>query len=155
MRRALELAQEAAGEEEVPVGAVVVLDDQSIAEGRNEVEKRGDPTAHAELLAIQRAVKKRGYSRLVGATLYTTLEPCAMCAGAILLARAQRVVYGARDAKGGFCGSLHDIMADRRLNHQVDVREGLLAEESRQLLQDFFQLQRAPAGSGRQARRSQ
>ena len=150
MQRALELAQEAAGEEEVPVGAIVVLDDQNLAEGRNEVEKRGDPTAHAEILAIQRAVKKRGYSRLIGATLYTTLEPCAMCAGAILLARVHRVVYGARDAKSGFCGSLHNIMIDQRLNHQVDVREGVLAEESAQLLQDFFRLRRTLAGSGGQ-----
>ena len=150
MQRALELAQEAAGEEEVPVGAIVVLDDQNLAEGRNEVEKRGDPTAHAEILAIQRAVKKRGYSRLIGATLYTTLEPCAMCAGAILLARVHRVVYGARDAKSGFCGSLHNIMIDQRLNHQVDVRGGVLAEESAQLLQDFFRLRRTLAGSGGQ-----
>lgn len=150
MQRALELAQEAAGEEEVPVGAIVVLDDQNLAEGRNEVEKRGDPTAHAEILAIQRAVNKRGYSRLIGATLYTTLEPCAMCAGAILLARVHRVVYGARDAKSGFCGSLHNIMIDQRLNHQVDVRGGVLAEESAQLLQDFFRLRRTLAGSGGQ-----
>ena len=147
MRRALELAEEAAREEEVPVGAVVVLGDQVIAEGRNEVEARGDPTAHAELLTIQRAVAETGYSRLAGATLYSTLEPCAMCAGAILLARVSRLIFGARDGKGGCCGSIYDLLTDGRFNHRVEVQEGLLGDKSARLLRDFFRPRRKSAES--------
>ena len=152
MRRALDLAQEAARAEEVPVGAVIVLGDQVVAEARNEVEGRGDPTAHAERLAVQRAAEAHGYSRLAEAVLYSTLEPCAMCAGAILLARARRLVFAARDPKGGCCGSLYDLLGDRRFNHRVEVAEGLLAEESAALLRDFFRARRNAAAETRSVR---
>ncbi len=145
MRRALDLAQEAARAEEVPVGAVIVLGDQVVAEARNEVEEKGDPTAHAELLAIRRAVEGRGHPRLEGAALFSTLEPCAMCAGAVLLSRIDRLVFAARDPKGGCAGSLYDLVTDPRFNHRVAVAEGLLAEESAALLQAFFRARRHPA----------
>jgi tRNA(adenine34) deaminase len=145
MRRALELAEEAARAEEVPVGAVVVREDAVLGEARNEVEQRRDPTAHAELLAIQRAVQTYGHSRLTGATLYSTLEPCAMCAGAILLARVDRLVFAARDPKGGCCGSLYHLLDDDRFNHRVEIEEGLLAAESAGLLQGFFRARRKTA----------
>ncbi|MFQ5692547.1 MAG: tRNA adenosine(34) deaminase TadA [Nitrospinota bacterium] len=145
MRRALELAEKAARADEVPVGAVVVLGDRVLGEGRNEVEQRGDPTAHAELLAIQRAAEAHGHSRLTGAAIYSTLEPCAMCAGAVLLARIRRLVFAARDPKGGCCGSLYDLPRDGRFNHRVEVAEGPLAAESAALLQGFFRGRRDAA----------
>lgn len=148
MRRALALAEEAARSGEVPVGAVVVLDGGVVAEARNEVEGRGDPTAHAELLAIQRAAQAQGHPRLAGAVLYTTLEPCAMCAGAILLARIRRLVFAARDPKGGCCGSLYHLLQDSRFNHRVEIEEGLLAAESAELLQGFFRGKRKAEARG-------
>lgn len=145
MRRAVDLAEEAARAEEVPVGAVIVRDGKVVAEARNEVEALGDPTAHAEMLAIRRAAGEPGRPRLEGAALYTTLEPCAMCAGAVLLARVDRLVFAARDPKGGCAGSLYDLLTDPRFNHRVVVAEGPLAEESAGLLQAFFRARRNAA----------
>jgi tRNA(adenine34) deaminase len=142
MRRAIGLAEEAARADEVPVGAVVVLGGQAVGEARNEIEESGDPTAHAEILAVRRAAAVYGYPRLAGAVLYSTLEPCAMCAGAVLLARIGRLVFAARDPKGGCAGSLYNLMDDRRFNHRVEVEEGLFAAESSDLLRGFFQQRR-------------
>lgn len=138
MRRALELAREAGRDEEVPVGAVVVGPDGVIAEARNGTRASSDPTAHAEVLAIRRAAARTGDWRLVETTLYVTLEPCAMCAGALVLARIPRLVYGASDPKGGMCGSLENLVQDPRLNHTAQVTAGVLEEECGSLLTEFF-----------------
>jgi tRNA(adenine34) deaminase len=138
MREALKLAREARAAGEVPVGAVVVLGDQLLGKGKNQIETLGDPTAHAEILAIGAAANALGEPRLTGATLYTTLEPCIMCSGAIVLARLERVVYGAEDPRAGACGSLYDIPRDPRLNHRAVVLCGLLADEACFLLRSFF-----------------
>jgi len=139
MRSALVLAREAGEQGEVPVGAVVVSPaGEIVGRGHNRREAAQDPTAHAELLAIQQAAARLGSWRLVGCELFVTLEPCAMCAGAVVLARLDRVVFGARDPKAGFCGSLGDLVRDPRLNHRAVVVEGILAEESRELLRSFF-----------------
>ncbi len=144
MRRALELAAAAAALGEVPVGALVVDDAGTIlAEAGNARERTGDPCGHAELLAIRAAAVTRGGWRLDRTTLYVTLEPCAMCAGAILLARIPRVVYGASDPKGGYCGTVGDLSANPRLNHRFGVVAGVLAEESSTLLAAFFAAMRA------------
>jgi tRNA(adenine34) deaminase len=146
MRRALALARRAARAGEVPVGAVVVRDGEQIGSGRNRRETDGDPLAHAELLAIRRAARTVGGWRLVGCTLYVTLEPCSMCAGALVNARVERLVFGARDPKAGFCGSLGDLVRDPRLNHRLAVTEGVLEEASAALLREFFAGLRKPAG---------
>jgi tRNA(adenine34) deaminase len=138
MREALKLAREARAAGEVPVGAVVVLGDQLLGKGKNQIETLGDPTAHAEILAIGAAANALGEPRLTGATLYTTLEPCIMCSGAIVLARLERVVYAAEDPRAGACGSLYDIPRDPRLNHRAVVLGGLLADEASFLLRSFF-----------------
>jgi len=138
MREALKLAREARAAGEVPVGAVVVLGDQLLGKGKNQIETLGDPTAHAEILAIGAAANALGEPRLTGATLYTTLEPCIMCSGAIVLARLERVVYAAEDPRAGACGSLYDIPRDPRLNHRAVVLGGLLADEACFLLRSFF-----------------
>lgn len=138
MREALKLARQARAAGEVPVGAVVVLDGRLLGKGMNQIETLGDPTAHAEILAIGAAASALGEPRLTGATLYVTLEPCAMCSGAIVLARLSRVVFGAEDPRAGACGSLYDIARDPRLNHQALVSGGLLADESSFLLRSFF-----------------
>jgi tRNA(adenine34) deaminase len=123
MREALALADEAAALGEVPVGALVVAaNGEVVGRGRNRREQAQDPTAHAELLAIREAAAATGAWRLAGCTLYVTLEPCAMCAGAAVLARIERLVFGASDPKGGFCGSLGDLVRDPRLNHRLEVR---------------------------------
>lgn len=139
MRRALELAGRARATQDVPVGAVV-LDPQGavVAEGWNAREADGDPTAHAEVLALRHAARAVGEWRLDGCTLVVTLEPCTMCAGALVLARVARVVYGADDEKAGAAGSLWDVVRDRRLNHRPEVVRGVLAEEAGALLRDFF-----------------
>lgn len=142
MRRALELAREAGREEEVPVGAVVVGPDGALAEARNGTRASSDPTAHAEVLAIRRAAARTSDWRLEGTTLYVTLEPCAMCAGAVVLARIPRLVYGASDPKGGMCGSLENLVQDPRLNHRARVTAGVLEEECGSLLTDFFRERR-------------
>jgi len=138
MREALKLAREALASGEVPVGAVVVLGDQLLGKGKNQIETLGDPTAHAEILAIGAAANALSEPRLTGATLYTTLEPCIMCSGAIVLARLERVVYAAEDPRAGACGSLYDIPRDPRLNHRAVVLGGLLADEASFLLRSFF-----------------
>jgi tRNA(adenine34) deaminase len=142
MRRALALAEKAAAEEEVPVGAVVVQDGVVLAEAYNRPRALNDPTAHAEILALRHAARALGQQWLLGATLYVTLEPCAMCAGAMVLARIDRLVYGAPDPKAGMAGSLADIPGDERLNHRVEVTAGVLADQAGALLRDFFRARR-------------
>ena len=142
MRRALELASWCVEQGDVPIGAVVVRDDQEIGAAGNERELRGDPTAHAEILAVRHAAAAAETWRLDGCTLYVTLEPCAMCAGAIVLARLDRVVFGAGDPKAGFAGSLGNLVQDPRLNHEAALVSGLLAEESGEMLRAFFQARR-------------
>jgi tRNA(adenine34) deaminase len=146
MREALKLARQAGAAGEVPIGAVVVLDGRLLGKGMNQIETLGDPTAHAEILAIGAAASALGDPRLLGATLYSTLEPCIMCGGAIVLGRLARVVYAADDPRAGACGSLYDVVRDPRLNHCAVVSGGLLAEESNLLLRSFFEsLRRSPA----------
>ncbi|MFI6696680.1 tRNA adenosine(34) deaminase TadA [Streptomyces sp. NPDC050433] len=139
MRLALEEAARAVPAGDVPVGAVVLSPDGSLlAAGHNEREQTADPTAHAEVLAIRRAAAKLGAWRLTGCTLVVTLEPCTMCAGALVQSRVARVVYGARDEKAGAAGSLWDVVRDRRLNHRPEVIHGVLADECSGLLKAFF-----------------
>ena len=128
----------AATQGDVPIGAVVVRAGEVIAVGRNERELRQDPTAHAEILALREAARAVGSWRVLDATLYVTLEPCAMCAGAIVLARVPRVVYGASDPKAGAAGSVLDVLGEPRLNHRPEVVGGLLGEECGELLSEFF-----------------
>lgn len=142
MELALAAAQQAAAENEVPVGALIVRDDQIIATGYNLREQAKNPTAHAELLAITRASEVLRDWRLERCTLYVTLEPCVMCAGAILLARIPRVVYGASDPKAGAVNSMHQLLTDSRLNHRCEVTGGILAEPCGRILTEFFQAQR-------------
>ena len=138
MRLALREAERAAGHGDVPVGAVVARGGEVLAAAGNERELRRDPTAHAEIIAIRAAAEKLGGWRLPGCTIYVTIEPCPMCAGAIYMSRIERLVYGAVDAKAGAAGTLMDIVRDPRLNHQVQVDGGLLAAEAASLLQQFF-----------------
>ncbi len=138
MRRALELAQHAAANGEVPVGAVIVRDDRIVAEGRNCPIGTHDPTAHAEIRALRKAGDRVESYRLTGTTLYVTLEPCAMCAGAMIHARIARLVYGAADPKSGACGSVLDVTGCEALNHRIEVSGGVLAEDCGVLLRDFF-----------------
>lgn len=138
MQAALELAKEAAGLGEVPVGAVVVKDGEIIGRGRNAPISQHDPSAHAEIQAMRDAAARLGNYRLVGCSLYVTLEPCAMCAGAIQHARIANLVYGASDPKTGACGSVIDLMAEARLNHHTEVTGGVLAQECGSLLSAFF-----------------
>lgn len=138
MRQALSEAQRAQAHGDVPVGAVVVHGDELIAAAGNERELRNDPTAHAELLVLRTAAERLGRWRLDDCTLFVTLEPCSMCAGAIINARVGTVVYGAADVKAGAFGSLYNLAADPRLNHEPLVRHGVLAAESSRLLQQFF-----------------
>ena len=139
MRRCLDLAREAAAAAEVPVGAVVVLDGEVVGEGRNRTRERADPLAHAEMLALGQAFVTVGEGRLPAATVYSSLEPCYMCAGALLHARVCRIVYAAQDPKFGACGSLANLPEDQRLTHRCPVQSGLLADESSELLVQFFQ----------------
>jgi tRNA(adenine34) deaminase len=138
MRLALREAERALEHEDVPIGCVVVKDGEVIAAARNERELRGDPTAHAELLALREASTRVEGWRLLDTVLYVTLEPCAMCAGAIVLARVPRVVFAATDPKAGMSGSVLDVLGEPRLNHRPTVASGLLAEESADLLRAFF-----------------
>jgi len=138
MRLALRLASRAAGRDEVPVGAVVVCDGRIVGRGRNQVETRRSALRHAEMIALEQAAKTLGRWRLTGCTLYVTLEPCAMCAGAMVLTRIDRLVYAAGDPKAGACGSVSDIIRERRLNHHITIVPGLLADESSALLKEFF-----------------
>jgi len=138
MRLALREAERAMEHDDVPIGAVIVHDGEVLAAGRNERELRQDPTAHAEVLALREAAEKLGSWRVLESVLYVTLEPCAMCAGAIVLARVPRVVFGAWDPKAGAAGSVLDILAQPQLNHRPEVAGGLLTEECGALLTSFF-----------------
>jgi tRNA(adenine34) deaminase len=138
MSLALEEAHRAGTWGDVPIGAVVARGEDVLARGANQRELLGDPTAHAEILALRTAARAARVWRLTGTTLYVTLEPCAMCAGAAVLARVDRLVYGAPDPKAGFAGSLGDLVRDPRLNHRVEVTLGVLAEECSALLREFF-----------------
>ena len=142
MRQALEEARRGLEAGEVPVGAVVVVDDEIVSGAHNAPIGLADPTAHAEALALREAGRKTGNYRLTGATLYATVEPCAMCCGAALHARIARLVYGAADPKAGAAESLYRLLDDARLNHRVETRGGVLAEESRALLHEFFETKR-------------
>jgi len=142
MREALALAVEAAAAGEVPVGAVVVKDGAVVGRGYNRPVAGRDPTAHAEVMALRDAAGRIGNYRLADCILYVTLEPCAMCAGAIMNARISRVVYGAADPKSGACGSVVDLFGENRLNYHTTVVAGVMAEEAAKLLQDFFSARR-------------
>ncbi len=143
IRNALDLAREAVKRNEVPIGAVVVRNGSILAAATNRTVRDQDPTAHAELLAIREASVRLDSWRLDDCTLYVTMEPCAMCAGAIVLSRVQRVVFGAWDVKAGMAGSVGDLLRHPKLNHRPEVRAGVLSEECAQLLEEFFQRQRA------------
>jgi tRNA(adenine34) deaminase len=138
MRLALREAERALEHDDVPVGCVIAHDGEVIAAAANERELRGDPTAHCEILALREAASKLGSWRLDGTMLYVTLEPCPMCAGAMVLARVPRVVYGAEDPKAGAAGSVLNVLAEPRLNHRPEVAGGLLAAEASELLRAFF-----------------
>ena len=142
MQQAIALAQQAAEQGEVPVGAIIVKDGAIIGKGSNTPINTHDPTAHAEIIAMRDAAQRIGNYRLVDCTLYVTLEPCAMCTGAMQHARIARVVYGASDAKTGACGSVVDLMAETKLNHHAVVEGGVLAEECGSLLSTFFKARR-------------
>jgi tRNA(adenine34) deaminase len=147
MREALSLALQAGREGEVPVGAIVVIDGKIAGRGYNAPIGRSDPTAHAEIQALREAAARTGNYRLPGATLYVTLEPCVMCAGAIMHARIGRVVFGAADPKTGACGSVVDLFAEKRLNHHAVVTGGVAAEEAGNLLSAFFAKRRGDKGA--------
>jgi tRNA(adenine34) deaminase len=148
LRVAIAEAEAAERDGEVPVGAVVVLDDGIIARGNNRVLRDSDPTAHAEIVAMRAAGKVLGNYRLEGCSLYVTLEPCAMCAGAILHARFAKLVYAASDPKAGACGSVLGVMNHPQLNHKVEVVSGVLAEECGAMLTDFFRARRGRSPMG-------
>jgi tRNA(adenine34) deaminase len=146
MALALGEARRCLGWGDVPVGAVIVRGEDVLAAAGNQRERLGDPTAHAEMLALREASKRIGSWRLSGCDLFVTLEPCAMCAGAMVLSRVDRLVYGTSDPKAGFAGSLGDLVRDPRLNHRLGVIGGVLAEESAAILREFFGLRRARGG---------
>jgi tRNA(adenine34) deaminase len=148
MALALDEARRCLAWEDVPVGAVVVQGGVVLAAAGNERERLGDPTAHAEILALRAAAGRLGTWRLEGCTIYVTLEPCAMCAGAMVLSRMRRLVFGAVDPKTGFAGSLGDLVRHEGLNHRLEVAGGVLANESADLLQAFFRERRPNAGAG-------
>jgi len=140
---AIEQAREAERLGEVPVGAVIVRNDVLVSVGHNLTHTLQDPSAHAEMVAIRRAAQATGHWRLLDCALYVTLEPCAMCAGAIVLARIPRLAFGARDPKAGMCGSLDNLVRDPRLNHRVELEQGVLEEECGGVLRQFFRTRRA------------
>lgn len=142
MREALKEARKAFAEDEVPVGAVVVSGQKIISRGRNQVERLKDPTAHAEMIALTSAANFLGTKWLNGASLYVTIEPCSMCAGALVLARIKNIYFGAQDPKTGSCGSVLNIVNHKKLNHRIKVKSGILREESASLLKEFFQKKR-------------
>ena len=143
MAAALQQARRAATEDEVPIGAVVMRGDEIVAEAHNETVARRNPTSHAEFLVIERALEALETDRLTDCTLYVTIEPCAQCAGAIVLAKLKTLVFGAYDEKAGMCGSVGDIVRHPRLNHRVDVQSGVEAEACGELIKDFFAARRA------------
>jgi tRNA(adenine34) deaminase len=142
MGRALEMARAAAARGEVPVGAVVVREDEELARTHNRTRELADPTAHAELLAVREGAARLGDWRLTDCTIYVTLEPCAMCAGALVLARIDRLVFAADDPKAGMCGSLGNLVQHPNLNHRIPTEAGVMAEEAGALLREFFRSRR-------------
>jgi len=142
MQEAIKEAQKAFNEDEVPIGAVVVYNNRIIARGRNQVERLKDPTAHAEMLALTSAANYLGNKWLLESSLYVTLEPCSMCAGALVLARVKNLIYGAPDPKAGACGSVINIANNKKLNHRVKVKGGALEQECGSLLKEFFSRKR-------------
>jgi len=149
MKLALEQAGIAEENGDVPIGAVIVFENQIIGRAYNQREQLQDPTAHAEIIALTQAAAALENWHLNGCTMYVTLEPCPMCAGALVLARVDRLVYGCDDPKTGACGSLYDIVRDKRLNHRLAVTRGVLADECSKLLQDFFQKKRVEKNSSK------
>ena len=143
MQRAFDLAKKAEAQDEVPVGAVIVCEDQIIGEGWNQPISAKDPTAHAEIMALRDAGEKIGNYRLPNATIYVTLEPCTMCAGAIIHARLFRLVYAVDDPKTGACGSVFNLLQTEELNHKVEIEKGVMEEECRSLIRSFFKEKRA------------
>lgn len=143
MRFALDEAEDALRLDEVPVGAVVVINERIVGRGHNRVITDQDPTAHAELVALRDAAQTVENYRLIGATVYVTIEPCAMCAGALVQARVKRLVYGAKDEKAGAVESVFQICTNEKLNHQIEVRSGVLEENCREMIQSFFRSKRA------------
>ena len=143
MQAALEQARRAAVLDEVPIGAVIMRGDEIIAQAHNETVKSGNPTLHAEVLVIERALEVLKTNRLTDCTLYVTIEPCAQCAGAIVLAKVGKLVFGAYDEKAGMCGSIEDLVRHPRLNHRVDVRGGVEAEVCAELIRGFFVARRS------------
>ncbi|MFA5039632.1 MAG: tRNA adenosine(34) deaminase TadA [Candidatus Omnitrophota bacterium] len=143
MQQALKEAQKASGSQDVPIGAVIVHKNHIIGRGYNQVELLKDPTAHAEMIAITQASSELGLKWLSGCVLYVTIEPCSMCAGALVLSRVKRVVFGAYDPKAGAGGSVFDILNNRKLNHRIEVTPGILSRDCASLIQDFFRRQRA------------
>ncbi|MBN2754591.1 MAG: nucleoside deaminase [Candidatus Goldbacteria bacterium] len=142
MKEALKEAAKAAKKDEVPVGAVIVSDGKIIARGHNLIRSKKDPSAHAEMIAIKKAAKKMDNERLNGCVLYVNIEPCCMCAGAILLARLHSVVYAAKEPKTGACGSVHDVLNNPKSNHRVTIVNGIMENESADLLRSFFKKKR-------------
>ena len=149
MEEAIELARQAGKAGEIPVGSVVVRDGKILGRGLNTRESRRDPTLHAEIMALREAAHAIGNWRLENCTLYVTLEPCPMCAGALVQARIPELVFGCEDPKAGACGTLYDIPRDSRLNHRILVRKGILREECARILRDFFQARRQQRRDGR------
>ncbi|MEE9555237.1 MAG: tRNA adenosine(34) deaminase TadA [candidate division Zixibacteria bacterium] len=144
MHEAIKEARKALADDEVPVGCVIVFDGKIIGRGYNRTESLQDPTAHAEMLAVTSAAENLGSWRLNGVTIYSTLEPCAMCAGALVLARVDRLVFGAPDPKFGACGSIFNIVSEPRTNHRMSVSMGLLQDDCAAIMQDFFRKKRKP-----------
>ena len=142
MREALKEARKAYDLDEVPIGAVIVKDGEIIARGHNLREKKQNPILHAEIIAIDNAAKKVKSWRLTGCQIYVTIEPCPMCAGAMIQGRLDQVIFGARDPKAGCVGSLYNLVGDQRFNHRLEVTEGILEEECRQIIKDFFRKKR-------------
>lgn len=142
MKQALDQAQTAFEQDEVPIGAVAVFKNQIIGRGYNRTEKLQDPTAHAEIIAITAAANALGTWRLNNVIVYTTVEPCVMCAGALVLARVKKIVFGARDEKFGGCGSVLNVINEKKLNHQIEITEGILRNESAALMKSFFEKKR-------------
>ncbi len=142
MREALKLAVEAFKADEVPMGAVIVHKDRIIAKAHNQIKTLKDPTAHAEMIAITQAASYLKNERLIDTVMYVTIEPCAMCMGALILARVNRLVYGADDSKAGACGSVMDLSDNKKLNHSIEVKNGILEDSCRDIIQEFFKLKR-------------
>jgi tRNA(adenine34) deaminase len=138
MQIAINEAKKSLLSEDVPIGAVIVKNGEIIARGHNEVEKKKDPTAHAEMIALRKAIKKIGYKHLLDCVIYSTLEPCPMCAGALVLARIKRIVFSARDPKSGAGGSVMNVLSNSKLNHRIEVISGVMEKESVEMLKEFF-----------------